>query len=426
MRSLLLRMKEDMKEKSVGAPRLFPSGNIPEKIWNISFFLLMLAVICFGNIQTGTNYYYYGVFFLFIGVTFSEILMRKNWYKHIFLPLQTIWYGLFLILALLSSVWASSFDTTMLPLSRMVQILVLTNCLIQHVDSDGRLERYIRIVLAASLFLAIYLLARTPITEWFDGFLGRGTGYNSNDIGLSLAMGVIFSFYLAYIRKQKKYFIVTAFSFFTVILTSSRKAIFMSTFGVLILVVFHFRARKYMLRVLSVLAGLILAIVLIFQVPQLHQVLGVRLETMVEYFMSDHDADYSISLRNAYVGIAKSILREHPILGIGLNNFSYYVRSYGNTLSYCHNNYWELAADLGIVGLVVYYWFYAYLLFKLVRQMFDGCKSALLFMTLLLQFLVFEYGIVNYYKIQSHLVLAAAYCAVILNDQHLRKEEEAS
>ena len=415
-----------MRAKKRGAKRAFSAEDILGIAWNVSFFLLMLAVICFGNIQSGTNYYYYGVFFLFIGVTAAEALLDRHWYRHIFLPLQSMWYGLFLILALLSSIWASSFDTTMLPLSRMVQIFALTFCLCQHIRNEERLDEYLRLLLAASLFLAIYLLARTPISEWFSGFLGRGTGYNSNDIGLSMAISVITSFYLAYVRGNKKYFVLAALSIFVVVLTSSRKAIFMSGLGVIMLVVFNFRTRKYILRVFTILAATALVILMIFQIPQLYQVIGIRMETMVEYFMSDHDADYSISLRSFYVGIARSILREHPLLGIGINNFSYYVRAYGNTLSYCHNNYWEIAADLGIVGLFVYYWFYVYLFVKLARQALNGSKSALLFVTLMVQFFVFEYGIVNYYKAQSHLVIAAAYCAAAINDRAQAQREEPS
>ena len=71
----------------------------------------------------------------------------------------------------------------------------------------------------------------------------------------------------------------------------------------------------------------------------------------------------------------------------------------------------------------MYYWFYAYLFFKLARQMLNGSKTALLFLTLLVQFIVFEYGIVNYYKIQSHLVLAAACCVVAINDRAVSRKE---
>lgn len=415
-----------MSQFRKSAPRLAAGSDILETIWNVSFFLLMLSVICFGNTKSGTNYYYYTVFFLFIGVSYLEVLLDRGWYRHLYLPLHSIWYGMFVILSIVSSIWAQSFATTILPLSKMIQILALTNCLIQHVRTEKRLEQYLRIVMAASLFLIVYLLVRTPFSRWFSGFLGHGTGYNTNDIGLSIAVCVLISFYEAHVRGRRICYALTVLSLFAVILTSSRKGVLMSIFGVIVIAVFNYRARKYMLRVLCILAGIVLLVFLIYQIPPLYRAIGMRIDAMLSYFFEDQEVDYSISLRRYFIDIAKSILREHPFFGIGLNNFSYYVRSYGTTLTYCHNNYWEIAAGLGIVGLITYYWFYLYLFLRLVRQVLDGHKSALLFTALLLQFMVFEYGIVNYYKTQSHLVIAAAFCAVMINAYTERERPEAT
>ena len=411
-----------MSQIQNGALRPGNSG-ILEIIWNVSFFLLMLSVICFGNTQSGTNYYYYAVFFLFIGVSYLELVIDRGWYRHLYLPLHSIWYGLFVVLSIVSSIWAQSFATTITPLSKMVQILLLTNCLIHHLKDEKRLEQYFRVVMASSLFLIVYLLVRTPPSRWFSGFLGHGTGYNTSDIGLSLAICVLIAFYEAYVRGRKLCYALFVLSTFAVILTSSRKGILMSVFGVILIVVFNYRARKYMLRILCILAVMVLLVFLIYQIPPLYQAVGMRISAMLSSFVEDKTADYSISMRLFYIDIAKSIFREHPIFGIGLNNFSYYLRAYGTTPTYCHNNYWEIAAGLGVVGLVVYYWFYVYLFLRLARQVLDGYKSALVFMALLLQFLVFEYGIVNYYKTQSQLVIAASFCAVMINMRMPRQEK---
>lgn len=411
-----------MSQIQNGALRPGNSG-ILEIIWNVSFFLLMLSVICFGNTQSGTNYYYYAVFFLFIGVSYLELVIDRGWYRHLYLPLHSIWYGLFVVLSIVSSIWAQSFATTITPLSKMVQILLLTNCLIHHLKDEKRLEQYFRVVMASSLFLIVYLLVRTPPSRWFSGFLGHGTGYNTNDIGLSLAICVLIAFYEAYVRGRKLCYVLFVLSTFAVILTSSRKGILMSVFGVILIVVFNYRARKYMLRILCILAVMVLLVFLIYQIPPLYQAVGMRISAMLSSFVEDKTADYSISMRLFYIDIAKSIFREHPIFGIGLNNFSYYLRAYGTTPTYCHNNYWEIAAGLGVVGLVVYYWFYVYLFLRLARQVLDGYKSALVFMALLLQFLVFEYGIVNYYKTQSQMVIAASFCAVMINMRMPRQEK---
>ncbi len=201
----------------------------------------------------------------------------------------------------------------------------------------------------------------------------------------------------------------------------------MSALGILLIVTFNYRARNYILRVLCVVALGVLAVILIYNIPYLYRTVGVRLDSMIAYLMNDGTSgatvDYSMTLRRYYIDMAKSFFWEKPFFGIGLNNFSYRIRDYGMNLSYAHNNYWELATDLGIVGIIAYYWFYVYLFFKLIRQMIDGQKTALLFTPVVLLFLIFEYGMVNYYKMQVHLVLAAAFVAVYLNSTAKNTED---
>lgn len=411
-----------------GILRLNFSSGIPELLWGVSFFMLMLSVICFGSTTVGANYFYYFVFFFFIGVTLSISLSQRLRTGKIYFSLHTFWYGIFVLLAFASSIWADSFATSFVPLSKIIQILAVTYCLILYLDRESRLEQYIRTVLAATLFLVVYLFVKTPAEQWFSGFLGAVTSYNSNDVGCALTIAVLFSFYEAYVKHRKAFYFFCVLFFFTVILTSSRKALFMSVLGMLMMVTFNYRARNYILRVLCAILVGILAIVLIYNVPFLYQTVGVRLDSMIEYMFSDRtngaNIDYSLTLRRFYIDMAKSFFKERPFFGIGLNNFSYRILEYGKTFSYAHNNYWEIAADLGIVGLIIYYWFYVYLFIKLARQMLDGHKTALLFITVLLLFIIFEYGMVNYYKMQVHLVLAAAFCAVCLNDSKAPAQEE--
>ena len=409
-----------MIEYKDGILRLNLHNDIPDLLWSVSFFLFMLSVICFGSTTSGANYYYYFVFFLFIGVSLALSFNRRR-FTRLYLPVHTVWYGLFIILSVISSIWADSFATSFVPLSKILQILAVTYCLILYIDSEEKLERYIYTVLAASVFLILFIYVRTPPAQWFAGFLGSVTRYNTNDVGCAISICVLLSFYEGYIKHKKLCFAICAFSFLTVILTSSRKSLFMSALGIIMIVMFNYRARNYFLRLLCILAAGVLAFVLIYQIPSLYNTVGVRLDSMVEYFMNDKSADYSIALRRFYIDISKSIFAEHPLLGAGFNNFSYLIRSYNRAYSYAHNNYWEILAGLGIVGFITYYWFYVYLFLKLFRQIIDGHKSALLFTPLILLFIVFEYGMVDYYKMQVHLVLAAMFCAVSINDTPVKK-----
>ena len=387
-------------------------SGITDMLWGVSFFLLMLSLICFGGVSTGENYFYYFTFFFFIGVSLFSIMARRKPGRGIFLPMQTIWYTLFILFALISGFWADSLLLSLGPIRKMVQILAVTYCMDLYINDEDRMRRYMRAVMAASVFMIVYVFVFTPPDQWFAGFLGSVTHQNTNDIGLACSVCVLLSFYFAYIRRR--YYIVTAASFFLCVLTSSRKSLLMSVFGIIFLAVFNYRARNYFLRLLVILSAAALALVLIYQIPALYNTVGTRMETMIRHYMTDRTSDYSIALREYYISMAKQFFREHPILGIGFNNFSYRMMRQGTVYSYAHNNYWEIAADLGIVGVFLYYWFYIYLLVKHLKRMVDGSKVSLLFSVLMLLFLIFEYSMVSYYKMQVHMVLAAAWSALSL------------
>ena len=393
-----------------------PSG-IPDFLWSVCFFLLMLSVICFGGKNEGLDYYYYFTFFLFVGYSGLLFLFRIGRTMRLYLPMHTVWYGLFLLLAILSGIWADSLSYTMVPISKMTQILVVTGCLILYVDSREKLERYIYTVMAATLFMTVYIYARTPRAKWFNGYLGTVTRFNTNDVGCALSVMVLFAFYEAYVHKKRGAYAIAAIAFLTAVLTSSRKALLMCISGILLIVVFNYRARNYILRVLIILAGLASVLVLVYQIPYLYNAVGWRLNKMIEFVMNDDTSDHSLVLRKFYIDMAQTFFEENPLVGIGMNNFSYRIRDYGSAIAYAHNNYMEIAADLGIVGLVTYYWFYVYLLWKLFKQVLDGHKNALLFLSMMILFMVFEYGMVNYYKMQVQMGIAISYAVVVMNDR---------
>ena len=401
-----------------GRLRLRTDG-IPDTLWSVSFFMLMLSVICFGGEDEFILYLM--SFFAFVGYSVLLFFFRNRRNLRIYLPLQTIWYGAFILLAALSGLWADSLASALYPISRMIQVLAVTYCMEIYLENEENLERYITAVMAATLFMIVYIFVRTPRSRWFSGFLGQVTQYNTNDVGCALSVCVLFAFYEAYVHKKRICYVLAAAAFFTAILTSSRKALLMCVFGILMIVGFNYRTRNYILRVLIILAGLTAVMILIYQIPYLYGTVGMRMERMFNFVMNDDASDKSLTLRSYYINMAKMFFNENPVLGIGINNFSFRIREYNGFSAYAHNNYMEIASDLGIVGLVVYYWFYLYLVLKLFKQTLNGHKNALLFLSLMLLFIVFEYGMVNYYKLQVQMGIAAALSVVSMNDRRDRE-----
>ncbi len=396
-----------------GILKLNSQTDILDIVWNVCFFMRLLSIVCFGNVPS----LYYASFFILLGVSLAEAIVKGQFSKKVFVPLHTIWYGLFIVLGVVSSIWADVFSRSFGPISKMIQILVVSYCLIIHIDSYEKLESYITSSIIASFVLVVYIFALTPSSMWFSGFLGSVTSYNTNDIGCAVSIAVIFSYYKAFIKHKKYMYALCAIFFFVAILTSSRKALFMSVLGIVMITMFNFRAKNYVLRLMVIFALMALVILMIYEIPALYNTVGVRLDSIIEYIMEDKSADSSMAIRQYFIDMAKMFYYENPVFGIGLNNFAYRLSLYDGMVSYAHNNYCEIAADLGTIGLIVYYWFYLYIAIKLVAQIINGHKTALVFSAMMLLFLIFEYGMVNYYKEQVHIVITAAFIAICLNDK---------
>jgi O-antigen ligase len=116
--------------------------------------------------------------------------------------------------------------------------------------------------------------------------------------------------------------------------------------------------------------------------------------------------DYSAYERRQLLKYGIEIWKDHPIFGIGLDNFRVIIKHYnpiGNRL-YSHNNYIEILTTIGTLGAIVYYAVYISIfakLFKLQKLFNIGSnelKMIQLFITILGCIMVIELVTVTYYS----------------------------
>ena len=109
-----------------------------------------------------------------------------------------------------------------------------------------------------------------------------------------------------------------------------------------------------------------LAIYLIFEVPFFYELIGWRMEGMIALFKGNTlEVDSSALSRAMMIQSALTVFYDNPIFGVGLDNFRFFnaVR-----VTYAHNNFVEIAADLGILGLIAYYWIFVYIVFDYLKK----------------------------------------------------------
>ncbi len=386
-----------------------------------SFFILLSSLFSATNVE-GSNYFYYVAFFLFFGLTFIKLLMSLKTHGGLNIPSFTLWYGGFVLLSLASVLWAQYPDNSMRVISRMLQSTVITFCVAQNYATRKGLLRCIRIFAWTGTCMALYMLANTPVNKWFDGFFGSSaTHQNTNTLGMLFTLCVMVSFYFAFYCNEKRYYAITVLQMLIVILTSSRKSLLASVAGLAMMAMLKVQRRNIVFRIFTI-SGFVLAVYyLIMSVPELYSAIGVRMESMTEHLMGD-GGDFSISLRQLFIDNAKDMFYEKPLLGYGINNFVALIYRRIGISSYAHNNYYEILADLGIVGFIVFYGYYFFLLFTLLKIWRNRNGSLVkLMLVWLAVIMICEYGMISYYSIYMQIALCCIYmltCAVDKEDDY--------
>ena len=106
---------------------------------------------------------------------------------------------------------------------------------------------------------------------------------------------------------------------------------------------------------------------LVIDIPFLNEIIGYRIEEALDLFTKTGTGDVSSQNRVGLIGLALQMWSDHPILGLGMNNFPMF-QTIGEAGYYAHNNYVELLADLGLVGFCLYY----YMPMSLLRRRIDN------------------------------------------------------
>ena len=118
---------------------------------------------------------------------------------------------------------------------------------------------------------------------------------------------------------------------------------------------------------------------------------------MISAFKGGGDADQSALTRIQLMEIGISIFKAHPMLGVGMDNATEIVAPlFYKEYYYLHNNYVELLADGGVVGFVIYYSIYGYLIFILLRYRTLRDRQFNMCIVLLVTILLMDIGAVSY------------------------------
>jgi O-antigen ligase len=388
---------------------VFASETVPRslRLGAVLFYSLLgviaLAAIPYGAAAPWWKAVLQCAIFLISGVTVAHRTiaieqLKRNW--RIFLPLVA-----FICYALIQTLsWplrgvpisADVFQTRLFVI-QIAALLALGWLLIQYVDSRKRLLRLLDVVIAVGFFSAAFGLLR-QLTRHEPGFLLAnlaGSGYaqfiNPNhfaflmEMCLGLALGICAARGVGG-HRLRIYLLATVPMWIALVLSNSRAGIVSLFFQALFVgfVFFHHclwpitekatrsTAATYLLRgvlVIVLLAAATIAVIYLGGSPLAGKIDATHSEL-------NQDAAKTFALRQNIWSSTWQLIKDHPITGIGFGGFwiaitKYHQASGETTPQQAHNDYLELVAGGGIVGVAIVMW----LLFEFIRHARQGMRN---------------------------------------------------
>ena len=346
---------------------------------------------------------------LFMIVTFVIISRGKLRIKFTYYHSYILAFGVF---CLISSFWAQS---PQLAISKGIDIIevfaimmIVSICFQQENSIDAILKAvmcgYYAVIVYEIVFYGwdYFVMVMKDSTRVTSEFL------NSNTLGMCASFAIIINLYLVLSKRIPLWTMILAFFGAVVVFASgSRKALFSLFIGVLLyLMVRSFRKDQRTLPFLRFLIAVPIVIILIYNVLQLPIFAGMmnRVEGMLNIF-NGGTVEKSAMIRMSLVQLGVNLFKQHPILGIGIDNPRLFTYGVVGESYYLHNNFIEILSSGGIVGTIIYYWIYVKLLKSyIVRRNFDDPQYCIC-LVLLLLLLIMDYGMVSYYSKSTYVFL---------------------
>jgi len=201
-----------------------------------------------------------------------------------------------------------------------------------------------------------------------------------------------------------------------VILTFTRSGLIALGIVIFVFVLISFIQKKYNNIILTVLF-----LVIIFLIPGVnhlfqvtaqygYNILNMPESLRINFVSTDNESDknetttdLSINFRDYYNKIGFEFIKENPILGIGLNNYSYLYNNQNAKeflkndsvlekdleYMYPHNGYIQLASEIGIVGLALFFTYLFYISISFLKN--NTNKFKLLSILILFIFMLGSY-----------------------------------
>lgn len=381
------------------------------KLIDISMIIMMISTLCF--YQNKITMIVTQILF-FLAVLIEYFLLQ--WKKHTY---HIVWIIVFTCWAAASSLWSINNGMYATTIRSMIQIIIIELSVSMYCSwSEENFKRFCKISFLGGTILCLRVFLSAPRYTWGTERIGEVIGYGHNILGIALSFMIIFCvlYYKVFHCSKAILLLIIPFGFI-ILLTGSKKSLL--NIAVMIIAVMWYFGRKNS-KITRLAAGLLVLLIgyeAIMNVPVLYNAIGERFEGLLNV-LSNESGDKSSATRLWLWGEGIRIFKTSPIIGIGLDAFRY-----ANRINYyAHNNYLEVGCDLGIIGLLLYYWYPIHVFFKSHKAIILDLRYSFI-VVFFICLLVNDTACVSYYDDFVHIFVAGVIGYFILISGKTNSEE---
>lgn len=333
--------------------------------------------------------------------------------------------AVFCVFAAISSLWAYSLTDAISKAVTLALLLITSSLVYIHYSSEDNISSLIKALKWSGFMVSIYCL----LFYGLDNIMSAASDIrlnnefsNVNTIGMFIAISCVVVFFELLYKKLNPLELVFLIPSVAIIsATQSRKAFVILVLGCLGIVILKNLYDKNILKaIFKVIISILAFAVALYYVLKMPMFSGVmeRMEGFLNSFAGIGSIDNSTRVRNEMVKIGWQSFLQNPIGGIGIGNPHILAAQYLSFDAYLHNNYIEILCGGGIVGFVLYYSRYVYLLWNAIKHRAIKDPYFVFGIVLTVLLLVMDWGSVSYYdKITYHYIMI-----LFININNLRKE----
>ncbi len=329
-------------------------------------------------------------------------------------------YLLFIAYCYLNSYWARDRLSSFAVVFHLIQLFIFVGAMYIVYSGRDSIDSLINTIRYAGAIICLYTYYYYGINRIWDAlFTGarlKNEFANVNSIAMIGAMSILISCYRVAASKND---ITDIFSFFILIIitaTQCRKAFFMLAVGIGAIILIRVKSNNALISLFNYLSVILLGLLTLYILLRMpiFSAINTRITEMVKSVIGLSYDDYSMKQRNTFIYLGIKQFKRTPILGMGIDNswmLTYPVYGYR---TYLHNNYIELLACGGIIGMICYYtmWIYAAIKLFVLKSMGDWESH---FCTILLIiYLLNDFGMVSYNSFITYVYIAIIYIHINL------------